>query len=117
MVSRSRNRSPEITWGLGLANATAATRRARRVSTLVHQLHREGHLCGDQCTYSWTCKLCDFPAQGWVSAQVHGTQLPQTPVADRPRERLLVHGAATLRTAELLAILIRAGRMGESALQ
>src|SRR5262249_37564280 len=39
------------------------------------------------------------------------------PVADRPRERLLSSGAAALRTAELLAILIRSGRPGESALQ
>src|SRR5438094_9158628 len=39
------------------------------------------------------------------------------PAADRPRERLLSLGAAALRTAELLAILIRSGRTGESALQ
>jgi DNA repair protein RadC len=38
-------------------------------------------------------------------------------LADRPRERLLSQGPATLRTAELLAILIRSGRAGESALQ
>jgi DNA repair protein RadC len=48
---------------------------------------------------------------------VYGPRLPQTPAADRPRERLLAHGAAALRTAELLAILIRSGRPGESALQ
>lgn len=39
------------------------------------------------------------------------------PVTDRPRERLLRHGAANLRVAELLAILIRSGRSGESAMQ
>lgn len=44
-------------------------------------------------------------------------KLPDTPAADRPRERLLIHGAAALRTAELVAILIRSGRAGESALQ
>jgi DNA repair protein RadC len=66
--------------------------------------------------YSWTCELSDFPAQSWVYAQVHGTQLPLTPEEDRPRERLLARGAASLRTAELLAVLIRAGRPGESAL-
>jgi DNA repair protein RadC len=43
--------------------------------------------------------------------------LPRAPAADRPRERLLAHGAAGLRTADLLAILIRSGRPGESALQ
>jgi DNA repair protein RadC len=46
-----------------------------------------------------------------------GPTVPDTPAADRPRERLLAHGAAALRTAELLAILIRVGRPGESAPQ
>jgi DNA repair protein RadC len=87
------------------------------VTRLVHQLEREGHLYRDDDVYSWTSELGDFPVQSWVRAQVHGTQLPQTPAEDRPRERLLAHGAAALRTAELLAILIRAGRKGESALQ
>jgi DNA repair protein RadC len=87
------------------------------VTRLVHQLEQEGHLRRDDDVYSWTSELSDFPAQSWVRAQVHGTQLPETPAEDRPRERLLAHGAAALRTAELLAILIRAGRKGESALQ
>jgi len=45
------------------------------------------------------------------------TRVHDAPVADRPRERLLSSGAPALRTAELLAILIRSGRPGESALQ
>jgi DNA repair protein RadC len=44
-------------------------------------------------------------------------KLLDTPAADRPRERLLSHGPAGLRTADLLAMLIRIGRPGESALQ
>jgi DNA repair protein RadC len=87
------------------------------VTQLVHQLEREGHLRDNDGEYSWTCELGDFPAQSWVRGQVYGTQMPMTPEDDRPRERLLAHGPAALRTAELLAILIRAGRKGESALQ
>jgi DNA repair protein RadC len=87
------------------------------VTRIVRQLQREGHLRVSDGLYSWTCALGDFPAQTWAAAQVHGTQLPEALAADRPRERLLTHGAAPLRTAELLAILIRAGRTGESALQ
>ena len=87
------------------------------VTRMVHQLELEGHLRAVDGVYSWTCELGAFPARAWAAAQVHGTQLPQTPVADRPRERLLAHGAASLRIAELLAILIRTGRQGESALQ
>ena len=44
-------------------------------------------------------------------------QIPQLPADERPRERLLRWGAESLQTAELLAILIRTGRQGESALQ
>jgi DNA repair protein RadC len=44
-------------------------------------------------------------------------QIPRTPKLERPRERLLALGAAALRTAELLAILVRSGLAGESALQ
>src|SRR5258708_7470098 len=86
------------------------------VTRMVNQLEREGHLRREGGVYSWTCDLGEFPARAWAEAQVHGTQLPLTPVEDRPRERLLAHGAMSLRTAELLAILIRTGRKGESAL-
>jgi len=37
------------------------------------------------------------------------------PVADRPREKLLAEGAGALSLAELLAILLRSGVAGESA--
>lgn len=39
----------------------------------------------------------------------------EAPAGDRPREQLLAKGADRLRTAELIAILIRTGRRGESA--
>jgi DNA repair protein RadC len=37
--------------------------------------------------------------------------------ADRPRERLIAQGAAALSNAELLAILLRTGRVGENVLR
>jgi DNA repair protein RadC len=87
------------------------------VTRLVHELEKEGHLRADDGTYTWTCELSEFPAQAWVQGKVHGTQVLQSPANDRPRERLLRLGPAALRTAELLAILIRVGQPGESALQ
>jgi DNA repair protein RadC len=88
------------------------------VTRVVRQLMREGYLRADEGgTFSWAVAACDFPAVAWLEGKVYGPQLPQTPAADRPRERLLAHGAAALRTAELLAILIRSGRPGESSLQ
>ena len=38
------------------------------------------------------------------------------PAEDRPRERLLTHGASNLSKAELIAILLRTGTKGHSAL-
>ncbi|MEK6245383.1 MAG: DNA repair protein RadC [Pseudomonadota bacterium] len=39
------------------------------------------------------------------------------PLAERPRERLLAHGAAVLSDAELLAIFLRTGIPGKSAVE
>lgn len=47
-----------------------------------------------------------------VDRRVFG--IKEMPEADRPRERLLAHGAATLSNADLLAILINTGTPGES---
>ena len=47
----------------------------------------------------------------------HPMRIAESPVEDRPRERLLKIGAENLRLAELFAILIRSGRKGESAMQ
>ncbi len=41
--------------------------------------------------------------------------IPDWPVAERPRERLLASGAAALSDAELLAIFLRTGVAGQSA--
>lgn len=44
-------------------------------------------------------------------------RIAESPLADRPRERLMKVGVENLRLAELFAVLIRSGRPGESALQ
>ena len=46
-----------------------------------------------------------------------GLRIAESPQQDRPRERLQRVGARNLKTSELLAILIRSGRKGESAVQ
>ncbi len=43
--------------------------------------------------------------------------LRELPAEERPRERLVAHGSASLTTAELLAVLLRTGRAGETALE
>ncbi|THJ24725.1 MAG: JAB domain-containing protein [Nitrospira sp. CG24E] len=46
-----------------------------------------------------------------------GQGITQWPETERPRERLLTHGPPTLSNAQLLAILLRVGRQGSSAVQ
>lgn len=56
-------------------------------------------------------------AEVWIDSQIFGEQIKMTPQEDRPREQLLREGAARLTDAQLLAILIRVGVVGQSAVQ
>ena len=47
----------------------------------------------------------------------HGLRIKDLPQGDRPRERLAELGADALRTAELVAILLRTGLKGTSAIE
>ena len=67
--------------------------------------------------FRWRNEPEKFLADDWIDQQIRGVQITQSPEQERPRERLLKIGAAQLRTAELIAILVRSGRQGESALQ
>jgi DNA repair protein RadC len=44
-------------------------------------------------------------------------RLKDQPVSERPRERLVAHGASVLSPAELLAILLRTGLQGRNAVE
>ena len=52
-----------------------------------------------------------------MASKKGGQSIAQWPETERPRERLLTHGPATLSNAQLLAILLRVGRQGSSAVQ
>lgn len=67
-------------------------------------------------TYRWTLPRNQIDADRWIDRQIHGNQVTETPEQDRPRERLLRHGVGPLSNADLLAILIRVGVRGESAI-
>lgn len=89
------------------------------VTMVLNQLQQEGVLVrevieGEAC-YVWGGR--DFLAHQWIERQIVGDQVSQLPSDERPRERLLELGAHELKTSELLAILIRSGRKGESAVQ
>ena len=86
----------------------------RSVNELVEQgwVIREDD--GDE-TFRWNRGRGEFSVSKWLDQKLFGTQIKIAPAGERPRERLLTLGAEQLRTSELLAILIRSGRPGESA--
>lgn len=69
----------------------------------------------DELHYTWTSLDPIDLIDRWIQDQIHGDQVKERPEEERPRERLLRDGAASLSNADLLAILIRVGVVGESA--
>jgi DNA repair protein RadC len=55
------------------------------------------------------------PILNGALAQESHIRIKDLPMQERPRERLVAHGAENLKTSELLAILIRTGAKGVSA--
>ncbi len=90
------------------------------VTAVIKQLMQDGVLetvrVDSKTKFAWRGDQ-EFTPSHWIDRQFAGDQVTQTPKEDRPRERLIVDGADRLRTAELIAILIRSGRKGESAVQ
>lgn len=88
------------------------------ITTLVNQLAKQGWLNRDEDTkgqFLWNRAKGLFSRERWLDEKLFGTQIKNSPAQERPRERLLAHGVSQLRTSELLAILIRVGIPGESA--
>lgn len=67
--------------------------------------------------FRWTEKRRELKPELWVRSKVYSNRVTRAPLEDRPRERLLSGGAENLRTADLIAILIRSGNARESAVQ
>lgn len=87
------------------------------VTRVVTELVQQGWLICESpdSRYRWNTGRGEFVAKRWLDNKLFGSQIKASPSHDRPRERLLAIGAENLRTAELLAILVRSGRPGESA--
>ena len=88
------------------------------VTRVVNELEQTGwiireQVC-DQLAYRWN-PAREFSVNTWLDEKLFGSQIKESPEQDRPRERLLTKGVEQLTNAELIAILVRSGRPGESA--
>jgi DNA repair protein RadC len=91
------------------------------IGRVIGELTRDGYLLEtglkSKTYYAWSDKKEDLNPGRWIDQRVFTATVKRAPTADRPRERLLRLGPTELKTSELLAILIRAGLHGESAMQ
>ena len=102
---------------LDAAKSKCAFEKPIFVSRVVSELVQDGWLVRDPIeeTYYWNKGKGEFQGNKWVQDKVVGVQITATPKSERPREKLLENGVETLTDAELIAILVRSGRPGESA--
>ena len=90
------------------------------ITRIVHQLEEKRWIVREATqdakveAYRWN-EARSFSVSKWLDEKLFGTQIKETPEQERPRERLLAKGADHLATSELIAILIRSGLPGESA--
>jgi len=103
-----------------LAKSTCHDMNPAYVTRVIKQLSRDGllnrYLESKNEVYCWS-KSENLDIDNWVSNQVNGDQIKASPEQERPRELLLQNGPASLSDAQLIAILIRVGIPGESAIQ
>jgi DNA repair protein RadC len=91
------------------------------IGRVISELTQDGYLrrngLKSNPSFSWTENKQGFNPGRWIDQRVFTPTVKRSPSSDRPRERLLRLGPAELKTSELLAILVRAGLQGESAMQ
>ena len=87
------------------------------ITRTINQLVTDGWLVREveHGAYVWNQSRGNFDSKKWLDQKIFGVQIKAAPFQDRPRERLLEIGKENLTIAELVAILIRSGRPGESA--
>jgi len=91
------------------------------IGRVIGELVKDGYLTNSgsksKPQYSWSAKRDEFNPGRWIDQRVFTATVKRSPSIDRPRERLLRLGPSELKISELLAILIRSGLRGESAIQ
>jgi DNA repair protein RadC len=112
--------SEQAVFGLDEIKLAVQPERPAFVTRVVNELLTQGWLLrrdGDDTRFHWNTDRGRFCVQSWLDDKLLGSQVKIKPQQDRPRERLMQVGVEELHIAELLAILIRSGRPGESAVE
>lgn len=68
-------------------------------------------------SYQWTSPFVESYQREWLQFQRPSHQLKRLRKVDRPREKLLTFGSSKLTSSELLAIFLRIGVKGKSAIK
>lgn len=105
-------------FGLKEAQSALAEERPGFITRLVNDLERHGFLVRPvegEPVFRWNPER-KTALPHWLDQRLFGSQVKAAPLQERPREKLLAEGVSRLTHSELLAILIRSGRPGESAI-
>ena len=107
----------EVEVDLKTTKAACHPEKPAFVTRVVNELAKQGWLIRESPTamFRWNRDKGVFKSNAWLDQKMFGTQIKTGPQNERPRERLLSRGAGQLSNSELIAILIRSGRPGESA--
>jgi DNA repair protein RadC len=87
------------------------------ITRIVHDLEKNGWVVRESKSsksFRWN-QAREFSINRWLDEKLFGTQIKESPEQERPREKLLARGVEHLTNSELIAILVRSGRPGESA--
>ena len=107
----------QVEFQLDQAQQAIYDERPGFVTRVVKELEADGFIvrpARESRRFRWNPGI-EFQPTRWLDDKMFGSQIKESPEQDRPRERLLSLGAEKLSNAELIAILIRSGRPGESA--
>ncbi len=87
------------------------------IGRIINILLEEGSIVQQgKVTFQWESSSMDAYKKEWIASVRPSHQLKRLRKEERPREKLLTYGSSKLTTPELLAIFLRSGIQGKSAI-
>ncbi len=89
----------------------------RLIGRIINILLDEGSIVKQaKETFQWEPSSIELYKKEWIASVRPSHQLKRLRKEERPREKLLIYGSSKLTTPELLAIFLRSGIQGKSAI-